>query len=1334
MDNLGLLDVLTYDEPNLQWVIDCNTHLDPTHDSQALQDMLDAAVQMHNEQSRLAFNHLIEWLHFESKPGLSKTIDRTYAPTRDGAGLWSHVVNLISKTERQQQIQFGSLWADIHARSYDLDGKKGTDSPFPDNLRAHDIQDIIAGIGDTWANVLGNNEANASDCIFTILRLLQRRADTASFAREQELHFRRKEAAGQFIDLTISLKHITDELDVIMPQLSSPATGNAAFDSAFGISLSSSEYETFPSLNGMHSNRSRPGIPRSHQRTDDTRGGQSRTSPRPGDGRAPRTPMNRCKHCTSKLCSARPDSPSDGRECVSINSKIPIPTWATKSNERHLGLCMRYFKDHPGTTSIKAIDVVEYALNLISAPMLKRRGSSADINVIAPILENDEQLDDDPELEELANSDALRAIYEEQGTAPSMRLTSSAILSDPQSQSPADPTQLMIDSSSHASDIALRVAAHPDAQQDSHDCCFDTGRMHSLLSMQHGDGMSPSCSMLTHGNSESLDHAPRIVMLNSASCDHRDASDVDPARRPLTSKGFGRGNALPTLGRGRPRAPSPSRGPASISAKDVIPPQATGAAAFSQSGRQRPAHLGQLNRLLQSHARPSSAALAATQRMASQRPVSAEHPLLNPRPRITRVQQDEALVRVRKLFAPSNDTSADNRTTSESDGSRFSPAYVGPEQASSAFRERAARNGVSLATDTANASLASASAPAPASNRTDGDIAGKSTHTPASATLASSNDDNGSRISSEPSARTAAAPASSCAAHSLHVPAHGAHNAADHVDMHQRIDATISAQESLASRLVALEHRSEKAVRAADVQPHVALIAQLQTRLSAMESRCELLEKQSQTSADRIQPADALRNDLSAAADSNTKRIDALEALLFDKGKDLQSQNDSLTDRLDSLNAALCSARAKNDLPWGNRSAQSWADSCCSNSNSSTLPDMYRVVSPVDKPSEYASVAQLNDLADNVSSLESAINVERDSNGSSFSEHSSQLTDLQQSVDSITEQMNELQAVSKSLVIQLDQHKSVALPDYATTAQMESLADSLGTLKSAFDTECANLQSSAVMQSGFNESMQERADSLASEFQSSISSLSHTVIQMQASARVTHETLLTELVSLEIADQSQMSVSSLSDTVVRMQNDISSHAYSIDRVNCAVTLAQRGSDHIISELHEQMRELQSEVALLHDAHAQTPFTSSDDSSLVGLPSPCDKPSSPSDHSYVPLSPAEFGASPLVVSAARVIQACFRGHIARTYRTVCLHAARKLQAGACGMRWRAWYAIHRDYLAISALHAEFRADIRAEAKARTPTRRSSRVNLGVTPQRYGGSPSTLAHFGQPASRV
>ena len=74
--HLGLLDVVQYDVPSMDA---CYPDLDPVHDAHTLNEMLSTAVQVHNDLARTAYNHLIEWIQFDTKPGLSKIIDRTFA-------------------------------------------------------------------------------------------------------------------------------------------------------------------------------------------------------------------------------------------------------------------------------------------------------------------------------------------------------------------------------------------------------------------------------------------------------------------------------------------------------------------------------------------------------------------------------------------------------------------------------------------------------------------------------------------------------------------------------------------------------------------------------------------------------------------------------------------------------------------------------------------------------------------------------------------------------------------------------------------------------------------------------------------------------------------------------------------------------------------------------------------------------------------------------------------------------------------------------------------------------------------------------------------------------
>ena len=165
--------------------------------------------------------------------------------------------------ERSQQLKAGGLWADIHARSFDLGGSKGTTSPFQEHLSADEIHFVITGIIDTWTSLVGNEEAHASECVFTILRLLQRRTDLATFARETEREYRRMEAAAKPIDLTLATKCITDELEVQLPHTAASATGNLVFDSIFELGPASSPLDAGASIDASHAVRPCPTGPSS---------------------------------------------------------------------------------------------------------------------------------------------------------------------------------------------------------------------------------------------------------------------------------------------------------------------------------------------------------------------------------------------------------------------------------------------------------------------------------------------------------------------------------------------------------------------------------------------------------------------------------------------------------------------------------------------------------------------------------------------------------------------------------------------------------------------------------------------------------------------------------------------------------------------------------------------------------------------------------------------------------------------------------------------------------------------------------------------------------------
>ena len=80
----------------------CHPTLDAVHDHDQLAEMLDNAIAKHLfTDARLAYNHLTEWILdlVDSKPDLSKIIDRTFAPSREmdrRPGLLAHILNIIS--------------------------------------------------------------------------------------------------------------------------------------------------------------------------------------------------------------------------------------------------------------------------------------------------------------------------------------------------------------------------------------------------------------------------------------------------------------------------------------------------------------------------------------------------------------------------------------------------------------------------------------------------------------------------------------------------------------------------------------------------------------------------------------------------------------------------------------------------------------------------------------------------------------------------------------------------------------------------------------------------------------------------------------------------------------------------------------------------------------------------------------------------------------------------------------------------------------------------------------------------------------------------------------
>ena len=72
------------------------------------------------------------------------------------------------------------------------------------------------------------------------------------------------------------------------------------------------------------------------------------------------------------------------------NSDIKLLPWASESNLKHLGIAMLYAKENPNTKSFKTINVIDWALRKLSAPMLKARRRSAGDNMLAPFLEPDD--------------------------------------------------------------------------------------------------------------------------------------------------------------------------------------------------------------------------------------------------------------------------------------------------------------------------------------------------------------------------------------------------------------------------------------------------------------------------------------------------------------------------------------------------------------------------------------------------------------------------------------------------------------------------------------------------------------------------------------------------------------------------------------------------------------------------------------------------------------------------------------------------------------------------------------------------------------------------------
>ena len=1013
LDILNLLDAVTYDPPSYEWVCSNHPELHPAHDAALLTSMLEAATSKHFNDARAAYNHLIEWVLLDSKPGLAKQVDRSLAPTRDGPGLWKLILNHISVHERSQQMKAGGLWADIHARSFDLDGSKGTASPFQEHLTADEIHDVIMGITDTWTCIVGNVETNASECVFTILRLLQRRPDIATFARDTEREYRRMEARAEPIDLNLTVKYITDELDVQLPQLAAPATGNSVFDTIFELGRASSPLDAGASLHRMQPDRSRSGPPRRDDRTrstsfrpDDTRGGLSRTSPHPGDGRRPRTSLNHCPFCISKLCPARTGAKCE--DCIVHNTDIKLPPWASESNLRHLGIAMLYAKENPTVKSFKNIDVIDWALKKLSTPMLKARRRSAGDNMLAQFLDPDDDSAEDPELSELAESDALRALYDEQDTEPAFRATSTLQLSQSVASLPSD-TAVDLSNLDQPS-LDAHATAFMDGIDSSAEPISDSpfahaGCMHALLdAVQSVDHLSV------------LDASPRIAMMVSGG---RGASTDKGGQRPI----------MPGLGRGRGERLIHAKGSIANdenSAALVAPRMSAGAKPFTQTGKQRPINPGHYRSMFKPPTSPSAAALSAMQRASSQLSDSSSNAI----PRIRRYQCDDELVRVRSLsLAPAP-------ALAQSDGNDGS--CVSAEQP------------------------ASASAPSAIS------CAAHDEHDPNHAPLNAAAQPPTSAPAANP---VVAAPANSCAANDQHGSVHVTHDAAaqrstftpaealeeriydDLLKIQQRIDSVVTGQNALASRLNTVDKQLSND-READVDfksntlaqfaainnrfdaltngvDDVGALSAMQTTIATLTARLETLER----------PCDA------AACKSSTCNAAPSPSLAL-----ITDRQNLLDESIRVLDMSV--GKLRNDLVAA---------------TDAKLPDLYRIVSPD------ATVSRLDKLESDISDLHAQL--ERKPASIVVGSWADASDDAQQFQALRSQSANTTVAVAELATKVLSMKESVSTADSALrerldlldtrTSNFESRADSLSELGGSLDERvtqrCSSLE--ARMQS-----------------------------------------------------------------------------------------------------------------------------------------------------------------------------------------------------------------------------------------------------------------------------
>ena len=934
LDILNLLDAVTYDPPNFEWVCDNHPDMHPMHDADMLAAMLEAATSKHFTDARAAYNHLIEWVLLDSKPGLAKQVDRALAPTRDGPGLWKLILNHISMHERSQQMKAGGLWADIHARSFDLDGSKGTTSPIQEHLAADEIHDVLTGIADTWTCIVGNVEANASECIFTILRLLQRRPDIAAFARDTEREYRRMEAHAEPIDLTIALKYITDELDVHLPQLAASATGNSVFDTIFELGTNPSSLDAGASLHRMQSDRSRPGPPRRDDRTrsnpsrpDDTRGGMSRTSPHPGDGRRPRSPLNHCPFCISKLCPAKAGAKCE--ECIVHNVEIKTPPWASESNLRHLGIAMLYAKENPTVKSFKTIDVIDWALKRISAPMLKARRRSAGDSMLAQILEPDDDSTEDPELSELAESDALRALYDEQGTEPAFRVTSERqtnwSISSCSADVAADLSSLDQPSlDAHATALINDIDSSVAPMSSPH---FEhAGRMHVLLNAGHS---------IDH--SSALDDSPRIAMMASTG---RNSPMCKGGSRPIMpSLGRGRGGPRPVTDSSVNSCANKPDADDTSSAALVAPRMSAGAKTFSQTGKQRPVNPGHYRNMFKPATSLSTAALSAMQRVSSQRSESLPPAI----PHIHRYKRDDELVRVRSLSLAPAPSSAQPDHNDGSCALAEQPAYAAaPPTVSSATHDQIGST---------HAALNAAAPPSVSAHAVD----------PAHIAHANSCISHG-RHEYNPAAHDTAAQSSALSSAAacddvlrkdlldLHCK--------DLLDLHQRVDAASSAQKSLASRLDTVDmrlvnddkantdFRSDTIAQLAAINNRfdaltdgvtdIGALGMMQATIAALASRLEVLEC----------PSEAVACNASACnAHANTHRIhsDTEHAALSSSLSPITDRQNLLDESMRVLDMTVGKLRI--DLLAATDEIAK-LHTASSSGGSAKLPDLYQVISP----------------------------------------------------------------------------------------------------------------------------------------------------------------------------------------------------------------------------------------------------------------------------------------------------------------------------------------------------------------------------------------------------